>query len=182
MHYLIAFFYIVQFVNITSKLISFRILYLSEFPCISVGELGVANFNLRAPYNCFNVDIDRAKNFTILKKSSLKFDNEIVNVQYYSENIKFTNNKLPFNFIGLTSETKEYLYRNRPDISRKYVRKVSFAYDPPDESLSFLHDLYNKGIITKKIFGFDFNSENIYIGEIPLNITKYLHHEHLVHP
>ena len=39
-------------------------------------------------------------------------------------------------------------------------------------------DLYNKGIITKKIFGFDFNSENIYIGEIPLNITKYLHHEH----
>ena len=62
MHYLIAFFSIVQFVNITSKLISFRILYLSEFPCISVGELGVANFNLRAPYNCFNVDIDRAKN------------------------------------------------------------------------------------------------------------------------
>ena len=178
MHSLIAFFSIVQFVNITSKLISFRILYLSEFPCISVGELGVANFNLRAPYNCFNVDIDRAKNFTILKKSSLKFDNEIVNVQYYSENIKFTNNKLPFNFIGLTSETKEYLYQNRPDISRKYVRKVSFAYDPPDESLSFLHDLYNKGIITKKIFGFDFNSENIYIGEIPLNITKYLHHEH----
>lgn len=175
----IIFLYFLSFIN--DKMITFSLQYLSAFPCVFTEEVGMINFNLISPFNCFMIDLlsQSKRNFTIINNITKILLDEEITLQYYQDTINFTstNTVVPVNFYGFDNYLKNHPTPKHDEILRLYSRKLSFAFNPPDKSLSFIHELFSKGIINKIIFGFDFKSRYIYIGDIPSNMTNHLSHQ-----
>ena len=129
--------------------------------------------NLLSPYSCFVIpEKDSIPLFTPVSSISKKISNENYTFQFYNETLSIGSSlNFTFPFYGVNATYYSTLAKSNK-ISQLCRNKLSFAYNPPEESVSFMHELYKKEIINKKIFGFDFINKYIYIGDIPSNMTQ----------